>query len=397
MTTSGKATVIVNGDVLTPTRRFRQAVVVLSEGKIAQVGGYDEVKLPDNAYVVDAGGNIIAPGFVDIHVHGSAGADVMDATGEVLEKMSAFFVTRGVTSFVATSLTAPDDKLLAVLQCARETIAGGGPTGAELLGVHQEGPFLNAEQKGAHPPELLSCPTPDRYEPFLEYADVMRMMTLAPELDGAVRLIEDLRTAGIVASLGHSHGIARTISPGIDAGITHAVHCFCNMSTLRRDKLKRVAGAVETILHDDRVTTELIADGWHVGDALMSLAVKVKGPERVAFVTDAMMAAGMPPGRYVLGEVEAVVEGGIARLPDWSAYASSVTTMDTCVRNGMKLMGLSLADAVRMATLTPATIIGVDDRKGSLTVGKDADIVIMDEDANILQTFARGKRAFSAQ
>ena len=181
------------------------------------------------------------------------------------------------------------------------------------------------------------------------------------------------------------------------------MHFPCNMSTLRRagpahdQPLKRVAGAMETFLYDDRVTTELIGDGWHVGDMLMKLAVKVKGTDRVCWVTDAMAAAGMPPGRYFIGGVEAVVEHGIARLPDNTSYASSVTTMDVCVGTGIERLGLSLRDSVRMATLTPATIVGVDGRKGSLEMGKDADIVILDQTARVHMTMARGSVLYNAR
>ena len=166
------------------------------------------------------------------------------------------------------------------------------------------------------------------------------------------------------------------------------------MSHFRRDQLKRVAGAVETLLYDDRITGEIIADGWHVGPSLMKLLVKVKGVNQVCFVTDAMPATGLPAGRYFIGEVEAIVENGIARLPDRSAYAGSVTTMDVCVRNGVQQMNLSLKDAVRMATLTPAEIIGVSNRKGSLEKNKDADFLIVDEDFHIQKTFIGGELVF---
>jgi N-acetylglucosamine-6-phosphate deacetylase len=263
-------------------------------------------------------------------------------------------------------------------------------SGAQLLGVHMEGPFLNREQKGCHPPELLGPPEPERYEKFLEYSDTVKMMTLAPELPGAPELVKALTAKGIVAAAGHSHGIYRELIPAIDAGISHAVHFFCNLGNFRRDSLKRVAGAAETFLYDDRLTTELICDGWHLGDTLMKLTVKVKGPEKVCLVTDAMAAAGMPPGVYTIGGVEAIVDKGIAKLPDNSAYASSVTTMDTCLKNAVKLIGLDLKDAVRMATLTPAEVIGVSDRKGSLAKGKDADLVIIKSDATILTTIING-------
>jgi len=389
-------TVIRNGTVITPTESFIDGVVVIRGGLIEAVGRRGELEEPRDATVLDAGGQYVTPGLVDIHVHGSHGSDVLDATPEALEAMSRFFVTRGVTSFVATMITAPTDHLLSGLENARAVMKGRGLSGAEMLGVHQEGPFLNVAEKGAHPQQLLVDPTPERYEPFLEYSDVLTTMTLAPELEGAVGLIRALREAGIVAACGHSVAIYREFLPAVEAGMGHAVHCFCNMGTLRRDNLKRVAGVVETVLYEDRLTTELIADGWHVGDVLMRLAVKAKGVERVCLVTDAMTAAGMPPGRYFIGGVEAIVEDGIARLPDNTAYASSVTTLDVCVRNAMDRMGLSLRDAVRMASLTPATVIGADDRKGRLAPGGDADVVVMDDRANVRWTMARGGVVYDA-
>jgi len=394
---------ISNGTVLTPTEEIRDGVVIIRASKIVDVGRRGQIKEPDSAEVIDAKGQYIVPGSVDIHVHGSKGADVLDATPEALETMSDFFVSHGVTGFVGTMVTAPPTDLLAGLENVRSVVRNGGLSGAEILGVHQEGPFLSRAEKGCHPVDLLVAPTPEDYARYLEYADVLTSMTLAPELDGAVGLVRALCDAGVVAAAGHTNGVYHEIKPAIDAGLSHGTHCFCNMSTLRRagsqhaQPLKRVAGAVETILHDDRVTTELIGDGWHVGDTLMKLAVRVKGVERVCWVTDAMSAAGMPPGRYFVGGVEAIVEHGIARLPDNTAYASSVTTLDVCVRNGIERLGLSLRDSVRMATLTPATVIGVQDRKGSLEVGKDADVVILDADANVQFTMARGQVVYRAE
>ena len=396
-------TVVRNGVVLTPLEEIKDGVVVIRESRILGVGRRGEVQEPPDAALIDAGGGYIAPGMIDIHVHGGKGADVMDATPEALETMSSFFVTHGVTAFAPTMITAPMEDLLAGLENVRGVMDDGGLPGAEALGVHQEGPFLNPAEKGCHPVELLVSPTPERYEPYLEYGDVLISMTLAPEQEGAVDLIRALRQAGVVAAAGHSNGVYHEIAPAIDAGLSHVVHFFCNMSTLRRagpghdQPLKRVAGAMETFLYDDRVTTELIGDGWHVGDTLMKLAVRGKGVERVCWVSDAMTAAGMPPGRYFVGGVEAVVEHGIARLPDNTAYASSVTTLDVCVRNGMERVGLSLRDSVRMASLTPATVVGVDDRKGSLEPGKDADVVVMDADANVKLTMARGRVVYRVE
>jgi len=393
--TSSNILIIYNGTILTPDKTIPDGVVVIRDGKILDIGARGDLEEPAGASRIDAQNKYIAPGFIDIHVHGSYGADVMDASIDSFRKMSDFFVTRGVTAFLATALTMPDDDFIRILECVRGIRANGNLPGAEVLGVHMEGPYLSVEQKGCHPVELLVNPKPDHYRPFLEYNDVLREMTLAPELEGAPDLVRHLRGAGVLPAAGHTNGIVRELMPAIDAGISHAVHFFCNMGGFRRDRLKRVAGAMETILYDDRLTTELIADGWHIGDTVMKLTVKVKGVDRVAFVTDAMTAAGMPPGRYFIGNVEAIVEDGIARLPDNTAYASSVTTMDVCVRNGVNRMELSLLDAVRMASLTPAQIIGVSDRKGSLERGKDADILIIDGEVNVLATLARGRLCFS--
>ncbi|MCK4284519.1 MAG: amidohydrolase family protein, partial [Candidatus Brocadiae bacterium] len=250
MKADARCTVIRNGTVLTPLREIRDGVVVTEGSCIRAVGRRNEVEEPPGAEVMDAVGGYIAPGLVDIHVHGSHGADVLDATPEALETMSRFFVTRGVTSFVPTMITAPTEDLLAGLDNVRRVQRAGGLPGAEVLGIHQEGPFLNPEQKGAHPEELLVCPTPERYAPFLEYADVLTSMTLAPELEGAVDLVRALRERGVVAACGHSVAIHREFLPAIEAGLSHAVHCFCNMGTLRRDNLKRVAGVVQDRLHD---------------------------------------------------------------------------------------------------------------------------------------------------
>ena len=392
--TKQKYIVISNGTALTPSEEIKDGIVVIEGDKIVDVGKRGEIAEPADAERIDAEGNYITPGLIDIHVHGSNGADVLDATAESLEVMSKFFASRGVTGFVATALTCPQEEFLAVLDCVRSVKKNGGLSGAEVLGVHIEGPFLNMEQKGCHRPDLITNPSPEKYKPYIEYADVVKMMTLAPELDGAVKLVEDLCSAGIVAAAGHSNGIMRELMPAIDAGISHVVHFFCNMSHFRRDNLKRVAGAMETFLYDDRLTTELIGDGWHIGDTIMKLVVKVKGIEKVCFVTDAMVAAGMPDGMYTIGGIEAVVENGIARLPDNTAYASSVTTLDTCVRNGINRMGLSIKDAVRMASLTPASVIRVDKTKGSIEKGKDADIVVMDGQANVQLTIAGGKEVY---
>jgi N-acetylglucosamine-6-phosphate deacetylase len=389
--------IISNGTILTPQDRIDDGIVIIRDSVIVDVGKRGAIEEPAQAERIDAGGNYIAPGFVNIHVHGGKGADVTKITPETFKILAGFFAGHGVTSYLATALTSPGNVIFEVLDKVRSIIGSLQVNGANILGVHMEGPYLSPAQSGAHPRSLLSLPRPEHYMPFLEYSDVLRQMTLAPELDGAAFLVRDLRKKGIVAAAGHTDGIFPEIIRAIDEGITHATHFFCNMSHFRRDNLKRVAGAVETLLYDDRITGELIADGWHLDPSLMKLLLKVKSCERVCFVTDAMPATGLPDGRYFMGEVEAIVEKGIARLPDNSAYAGSVTTMDVCVRNGMSLLDLSLQDSLRMATLTPSEIIRVDKRKGSLEKNKDADIIIIDENANVLKTIIMGKLFYTGE
>ena len=385
---------IKNGTVITPEIEIPDGIVVIKDDKIITVGKQGEVNEPQNAKVIDADGSFISPGFIDIHVNGAYGSDVSKVDNETFRTMSEFFVKSGTTAYVGTTITAAPYDILKTLQYAREYLKNENNDGAELLGIHMEGPYISPEQSGAHPKQFLALPDPEHYMQFLEYSDVLLKMTIAPELEGAEQLVKDLRKRDIVVSAGHTNGIYPEIKDAIDAGVSHSTHFFCNMSHFRRDNLKRVAGVVETLLYDDRVTGALIGDGWHVGPQLMKLLIKVKGVDKVCFVTDAMPAAGLPDGIHKIGDVDAVVENGIARLKDNSAYAGSVSTMNVCVRNGINQVGLSLVDAVRMSTLTPAKIIGIDNRKGSIEKGKDADITIFDKDINIKNTISRGKMVF---
>ncbi len=364
---------------------------MVRDSKIVEIGKRGVTEEPSEAVRIDAGGLFITPGMIDIQVNGAMGKDVTKISPDTFSVMGNFFAEHGVTSYLATAITSQESVFIEVLDHVGGLLRTGQNEGARLLGVHMEGPFLSPLQSGAHPRSLLSLPEPDNYLPYLEYEDVLKVMTLAPELEGAVQLVKDLRKRGIIASAGHTDGIHTEMIPAINAGISLATHIFCNMSNFRRDKLKRVAGAAETLLYDDRVAAGLIADGWHLGPLLMKLAVRMKGVEKVCLVTDAMPATGLPPGKYQIGGVEAIVEGGIARLPDHSAYAGSVATMEICLKNAVVQMDLSLKEALRMATLTPAEILGVNDSKGSLEKGKDADILVLDEQMNIHKTIIQGK------
>lgn len=385
-----KYLIIKNGTVITPEREIKDGIVIIQNEKIIEVGKRGKIEEPENAQIIDAKNGYISPGLIDIHVNGANGADVSKVDSDTFSTMGNFFAKYGVTSYVGTTITAAPTDIIKALQFARINKKENKIDGAELLGIHMEGPYISPVQSGAHPKQFLALPKPDHYLQFLKYNDVLLKMTIAPELEGAVQLVKDLKERGILVSAGHTNGIYSEMKDAIDAGVTHSTHFFCNMSHFRRDKLKRVAGVVETLLYDDRVSGALIGDGWHVGPQLMKLLIKVKGTDRVCFVTDAMPAVGLPDGIHKIGDIEAVVENGIARLKDNTAYAGSVTTMDVCVRNGINQVGLSLVDAIKMSSLTPAKIIGVDGRKGSLEKGKDADITIFDNDINVTKTIGRG-------
>jgi len=382
--------IIKNGTLITPEVEIEDGVVIVRNEKIIGVGKRGNVEEPPGAKIVDANGGYISPGLIDIHVNGANGADVSKVDSDTFSTMGKFFAKYGVTSYVGTTITGAPADIVKALQFARRYIKEDKIDGAELMGIHMEGPYISLEQSGAHPKHFLALPKPEHYMQFLEYSDILLYMTIAPELEGAELLVKDLRERGIVVSAGHTNGIYPEMESAINAGVNHSTHFFCNMSHFRRDNLKRVAGVVETLLYDDRVTAAIIADGWHVGPKLMKLLIKVKGVDRVCFVTDAMSAVGLPDGIHKIGEVEAVVENGIARLKDNTAYAGSVATMDVCVRNGIGQVGLSLVEAIRMSSLTPAKIIGADYRKGSLENGKDADITLFDRDIKVIKTICRG-------
>jgi N-acetylglucosamine-6-phosphate deacetylase len=388
--------VIENGTVYAPTGAIPGGGVLINGGRIEAVGKRDELTLPDDVQHLDARGGLIAPGFVNIHIHGVGGYGTDDGEVASLEAMSLLLTRHGVTSWVPTTTSRPLVEIVAACAVIREAMAdadpasGGQEAGAEILGGHIEGPYLSPQERGAHPEELLIEPRLDEYSALLDYADVIRIFTLAPELPGALNLIRELKNRGIVVSAGHSVAIDEEFTRAVDAGLSHAAHMFCNMGTLRRANLRRVAGLVESILLDDRVTTELITDGYVIAPSLMKLGLKVKGVEKLAIITDGSSLTGLPPGSYHLLGSDVILEEDIAYVADRSSYAGTAVTMDHCVRVAIESMDLSLEDAFRMASLTPATILGVSDRKGSLEVGKDADVVILDEDLRVMQTVARG-------
>ena len=399
-----KITVLKNARLITPVRIIKNGILVIKDGKIADIGAREEVIFPRNARVIDVEGRYVSPGFIDIHLHGGGGADTMDATEEAIEKISVAHAKGGSTSIVPTTITAPMEDIIRAIENI-EIVRKKDLPGANVLGVHVEGPYFSSEQRGAQNPKFLKEPKPEEYLGLLDRYDCIIRVSAAPEIRGGLELGQELRKRGILASIAHTNATYQDILRAIEAGYTHVTHMYSGMSGLKRINAYRVSGVIESTLLLDELTTEIIADGHHLPPSLIKLILKAKGLDKVSIITDAMSAAGLGPGKYFLGGLDVVVEDDVAgefevpeeegnyvaKLLTRDAFAGSAATMDKCVKNMVKLVGLSIQDAVKMATINPAKLIGVEDKKGSLVKGKDADIVIFDENINIIMTIVGGK------
>lgn len=374
-------TAIVNGDVYTPSRIIARDGVVLVEGsRVAAVGAAGDVAVPDGARVVDAGGDIVCPGYVDIHVHGGGGADAADGTPQAVRTAARELLRAGTTSFLPTTGSAPLDHLWRAFDAIVDVMRARGPHEARALGIHMEGPFFSPQQAGAHNPELLRMPTPAERERLYGYAGSLARVTLAPEREGALELVRELARRGVLVSAGHSDALYAQVCDAMRAGLRHVTHLWSSMSTVRRIGPKRYSGVLEAGLVEDGLTAEMIADGYHLPSSLMRIAYRMKGPEKLCLVSDAMRAMGMGPGEYEIAGLTAVVEegGGVAVTQDRASFAGSISTVAQCVEHVVRVVGISLVDALRMATETPARILGVADRVGRLAVGAEADLLILD-------------------
>ncbi|GAB3273585.1 N-acetylglucosamine-6-phosphate deacetylase [Larkinella harenae] len=386
---------IINGNLITPFRFIRGGTVVIQDGLIKGVHERD-VEVP-GATVLDAAGKYVAPGFVDIHVHGGGGYDFMDGTEEAFLKIAELHARYGTTSIVPTTLTAEKEDLLQTLD-VYEQARLNNHRGADFLGIHLEGPYFALSQRGAQDPRYIRNPDPGEYEEILAYSSSIVRWSAAPELEGAISFGRRLREKGILAAIAHTDAVYDDVLLAYENGYSLATHLYSAMSGVTRRNAFRYAGAIESALLLD-MDVEIITDGVHLPPALLKLVYKIKGADRTALITDAMRAAGMPEGESTLGSLKnglrVIVEDGVAKLPDRTSFAGSVATTNRLVRNMVQLADVSLLDAVRMASTTPARIMGVDHRKGILAPGKDADLVIFDDQIDIDATLVKGKVVYS--
>jgi N-acetylglucosamine-6-phosphate deacetylase len=389
------ALALQGGTIFTPVRRLDRGVVVMLDGRIHAVGPLDGTTIPEGAAVEDCAGLLIVPGFVDIHVHGGGGGDATQGRIEGLEIMSAAHARGGTTSLLATTLSAPEGQILAALEAIRAARRMSLP-GASVLGAHLEGPFISPGQAGAQDPHAIRPPHSEEIDRLLEYADVIRLVTAAPEVPGGLDLARRLVQRGIVASIGHSDAYYPDIVRAVEAGYRHVTHLYCGMSRWINVKGEKVAGVAEAALLLDDLTVEIIADGNHVSPHMIALTLKAKGPERICLVTDAIPYAGMPPGRYRLGGVDIVTTPTAARMLDDSGNAGSVATMDRVVRFMVHEVGVPLQKVLVMATMVPPRVIGEDHRKGMLSPGMDGDVTVLTEDLHVRMTVVGGHVVYRA-
>ena len=379
---------------MTPRYVIEDGSILIEGVKIKAVGQASEVEFAEGEEGIDAGGKWVLPGFIDLHCHGGMGCDTMDGALSDIETIAEYHAGGGTTAFLPTTASSSPEAILRALEAVRAA-RSDGVAGAAVIGAHLEGPFFAYPKRGCHLPIYVRNPRPSEYDRMLEYADDIVSMTLAPELDGAEALIKALVDNNVVVSIGHSDASYSQILKAVEWGASHVTHMYCAMSTIVKDGPARIIGVVETTLLLDELTTEVISDGKHLPPELIKLVIKAKGLDKVCIVTDAMRGAGMPAGVYTFGPKdgqEAVVQDGMAVMPDRTGYASSVVRMNDLIKVLIGPVGLSLSDAVRMATIIPARIIGVDSRMGSLEAGKDANIVIADNNVDIHATIVEGKR-----
>src|ERR1700693_1121112 len=365
--------------------------MLVEDGRIAAVGPRPALRAPAGAREINARGMIAVPGFVDVHIHGAAGHDVMEATPAALAAVAQQAARYGTTSLVATTVTASADvtsqSLTGIARYVRDQSLARqkGVPAAEILGIHLEGPFWSAARRGVHPPEWLVPPSIETLRRFLSAADgCARILTLAPELPGALECVEAARAAGLVVALGHTDATYAEAEAAIEKGARHAVHVFHAM----RQFLHRETGVLGAALTDPRMTAEVIADGVHVDAPAIRLLLAAKGFENVLLVRDGIAATGMPDGSYRLGNIEVTVAGGVCRNAEARLVGKSLT-LDRAVRNIIAL-GVPLGAAVRMATLNPARLLGLETRKGVLASGADADIVLLDSDLRVAGVMTGG-------
>jgi len=387
---------ITNGRIITQNQILDNGSILIADGKIIAVteGSVDA----PNATVIDAKGQYVSPGFIDIHVHGGGGHDFMDNSVAGFLEIAKIHAQHGTTAMFPTTLSCEKADLLDTLK-AYEEADRLNTSGAQFMGIHVEGPYFAMSQRGAQDPRYIHDPDPDEYKEVLSKSKFIKRWSAAPELKGAIAFGQYMVQNNVLPAIAHTDAVYEDVIEAFNTGYTLATHFYSAMSGVTRRNAFRYAGVVESAYLIDDMDVEIIADGIHLPAPLLKLIYKIKGPDRIALITDAMRAAGMPPGESILGGLKngtkVIVEDGVAKMPDRQSFAGSVATFDRLVRNMVNMAEVPLSEAVRMASQTPARIMKTDETKGSLAVGKDADIVLFDDGINIEMTIINGNIVYN--
>ncbi len=383
-------TFIINGDVITESG-IRKQTVVLEENRIISSDYKGEI--PSGSSVIDAEGRYVSPGFVEIHTHGGGGFDFMDCTEEAFRKISETHLSHGTTSIMPTTVACSEQamsRLFSVYRQATDRIDE-----VSWLGLHLEGPFISQEMRGAQNPEYVRNPEKREVDRLMdEGGDIIKMCTAAPEIPGIEYMAGRMAEKNIVLSIGHSNAAYSDIERAVSMGFCRVTHLYSNTTTVRKINQIVCAGTREAAYLMDELEIELIGDGKHVAREVLNLALKVKGANKINLTSDAMRAAGTDVKESYLGEIKpenrVIIEDGVAKLPDRSFYAGSIATADVMLRWAVEKCGVSIENAVKMLSLTPARAVGVHDRKGSIAAGKDADILLISKDLRINKVISSG-------
>ncbi|HZR57334.1 MAG TPA: N-acetylglucosamine-6-phosphate deacetylase [Terriglobales bacterium] len=376
--------------LFTPLIQIERPLVFIEGGRIVEVSSQSVREIPSNAELKDFGDSVLAPGFIDLHIHGGAGHDLMESDPAALPAVQQFLASRGVTSFFPTTVTAPLDQTLSALDrlaAAIESADNSQSSGIRQAiprGIHLEGPFLSHKRRGVHPAENLLPPTLKAFEQFWQAArGHIRVITIAPELEGACEVIAEAAKRGICVSLGHSDATLAEARRGVTAGARHATHTFNAMRPLSH----RDPGILGEVLTNPNLSADIIPDGFHLEPSIVKLFLKSKGPENTVLITDGLSATGMPQGNYQLGSLNVEVKDGKCLAN--GVIAGSVLTMDGAVRNVMKFGDWDLQNALRTATLNPARVTGLANT-GKLQAGAEADLVVLSPSGEVRNTIVRG-------
>jgi N-acetylglucosamine-6-phosphate deacetylase len=388
---SDRLLVVDAGSVLSPADKFSPGRIVIRNGRIDAVGLLSDLRLPEQAEHVDASTFTVVPGFIDPHIHGSAGADVMDATFASMNTISRALASHGTTSFLPTTVSASPEILGSTLD-RLSTVLHESFEGATPIGIHLEGPFINEQKRGTHRANNVRLPDQLLVSDWIERArGNLKLLTMAPELDGATAVARFARASGVTVAMGHSNASFDEATAASNNGTHYAVHTFNAMRAFSH----RDSGIAGAVLSDDRIFAEIIADGIHVSPEVVRIFARSKGRERILLVTDAISATGMPDGSYNLGTDKVQVRAGVCRDNE-GRLAGSTLTQDAALRNFVAYSGMRMDDAVFGLTLNPARALKLEGR-GCIEPGAHADLVMLDDELRVMKTFAKGRLVFERQ